>query len=309
MPKHPLPLVSVLMPFYNEGRYLDRAISSVLSQSYLNLQLILIDDNSTDNSLDIAERFARVDKRITIIRHEQNKGGALALAAAVARADGDLIARHDADDWSAPTRIERQVAFLQRNESVSLCGTFAFDVHPDGTTDLLDREISDARIKIDGMFRMPLLTTTTMGRRELFVKHGCEDHTVEKCGDYCLYALYFDEYELANIPDILMYKQVHAASATGSKSEIVRKCDMEARRRALQKLDLNPTEHQLACHERLAPQSQIEKTRMNWLPPVEQCDLSTWTKVLREANERKKVFESRSLEAFLDERLKDVSKG
>ena len=115
------PLVSVLMPVYNAERYVAQAVESILVQSFVDFEFIIIDDGSTDASLKILEAYATNDKRIRLTSH-QNKGLVLTLNEMLAQAKGEFLARMDADDIALPERFAQQVEFLQRKPDVVCVG-------------------------------------------------------------------------------------------------------------------------------------------------------------------------------------------
>jgi glycosyltransferase involved in cell wall biosynthesis len=115
------PDVSIVMPFWNAADTLAAAIDSVLAQSFSDFELILFDDGSTDESLEIARGSAARDGRIRIIQSE-HIGIAAGLRRACADARGRYIARMDADDVAYPNRIEKQHALMEANPDVGLCG-------------------------------------------------------------------------------------------------------------------------------------------------------------------------------------------
>jgi glycosyltransferase involved in cell wall biosynthesis len=116
------PLVSVILPVFNAGRLLSEAIESILNQTLQDIEIIIINDGSTDGSLGIIKKFAEKDKRIIVISH-RNKGLVPVLNEALEMARGEFIARQDADDISLPFRLEKQITFLQKNPKVGLVGT------------------------------------------------------------------------------------------------------------------------------------------------------------------------------------------
>ncbi len=107
------------MPVRDAAPYLEQAIASMLSQTYRNLELIIVDDGSADASPDIAAAFS--DPRVRLVRQER-LGIVTALQKAAALSQGDLLARMDADDIALPERLERQTAFMQANPETGLCG-------------------------------------------------------------------------------------------------------------------------------------------------------------------------------------------
>lgn len=112
--------VSIGIPFYNAEEYFYHAIDSVVKQSYKDWELILVDDGSTDSSLQIAEEFARKDNRIRIISDGLNKKLPYRLNQIINESKGEYIARMDADDLIHPDRIKIQVEFLEKNNNFDL---------------------------------------------------------------------------------------------------------------------------------------------------------------------------------------------
>lgn len=106
-------LVSVVMPVYNASKYLDETIQSVLNQTYENFELIMIDDCSKDNSLEIARRYEAQDPRVRVIAGETNQGVARVRNRGILEAKGEYIALLDSDDVWVDTKIERQVRLLE----------------------------------------------------------------------------------------------------------------------------------------------------------------------------------------------------
>ncbi len=118
------PLVSIVSCFYNRANYVKRSVDSLLKQTYSNIEILLVDDGSTDNTLD--ELVSYKDPRIRLIRHE-NKGLVRALRAAIASSQGELIAIHGSGDISLPQRIEMQVGLLIKNSDIGVVGCYMRD--------------------------------------------------------------------------------------------------------------------------------------------------------------------------------------
>ena len=114
-----MPAVSVVMPAYNVSRYLGEAIESVQRQTVADWELIIVDDGSTDNTLEIAERYASRDPRISVI-HQTNGGISAARNTALAKATGDLIAILDSDDIWLPEFLEKQLRILDRHPEIDI---------------------------------------------------------------------------------------------------------------------------------------------------------------------------------------------
>ena len=106
-------LVSVIMPNYNGAKYIKESIDSVLAQTYQNWELIIVDDCSTDNSLEVIAEYQ--DERIKVYKNEQNSGAAVSRNRALQEAKGKWIAFLDSDDLWLPEKLEKQIKFMQEN--------------------------------------------------------------------------------------------------------------------------------------------------------------------------------------------------
>jgi glycosyltransferase involved in cell wall biosynthesis len=110
------PLISVIMPVFNAEKTLVTATRSILNQSWQPLELIIVDDNSTDNSWQLIEEMARNDSRIKCLKNKVNVGPYVCKNLALRYATGDFITCHDADDWAHPLRLEKHVIAVLQSE-------------------------------------------------------------------------------------------------------------------------------------------------------------------------------------------------
>lgn len=125
------PLVSVVMSVHNAKDTVEDAVSALLGQTYEHLEIILIDDGSTDGTSRILKRLAATDARIQLTEQE-NFGLTVSLNRGIAMATGKYIARQDADDFSYPERIEKQVSRMEGDPDIALCGSNCDNVFPNG---------------------------------------------------------------------------------------------------------------------------------------------------------------------------------
>jgi glycosyltransferase involved in cell wall biosynthesis len=116
-------LISIGIPFFNSENYLALAIKSVLNQSYKNWELILMNDGSSDNSLQIAKNYAQKDRRISLFNDGTNLGLPTRLNQLSKLAQGKYYARMDADDIMHPNRLENQCAYLEKHQEIDLVGS------------------------------------------------------------------------------------------------------------------------------------------------------------------------------------------
>lgn len=206
--KNHTPVISVAMPVYNGEKYLAAAIDSILAQTYTDFELIIIDDGSTDNSLQVLKEYQRHDARIRLIAR-QNKNLVTTLNDIISLARGKWIARMDQDDIALPLRFERQLDSLEKT-GADLCGSW---VRFFGTADkrIIKYPQSDEAIKMALLFGSPFAHPTVMMRNEL-VKNLHYDKAWEKCEDYDLWERAARaDWIMSNVPEVLLLYRQHAA--------------------------------------------------------------------------------------------------
>lgn len=116
-----LPLITVVMPNYNGHRFVEQAIDSVIAQTYSNFELIVVDDCSTDNSLQLIQKKASLDNRIKILALKKNAGVANARNVGIAAAKGKYIAFLDNDDLWVEDKLERQLMLAEKGADIVYC--------------------------------------------------------------------------------------------------------------------------------------------------------------------------------------------
>ena len=207
-----MPKISVIMSVYNGGKYLKQAINSVLNQTYRNLEYIIIDDGSTDNSLQILKEFKAKDQRILVISRE-NKGLIPSLNEGVKLAQGEYIARIDADDVSLPERFEKQLKWIEER-SLVICGTWA-----DGV-DSLGVKVQDMnyppvdKIRFFVLRHNPFIHSSVVFRKDVFEKVGGYKSFFRHIEDYELWTRIVFKYKTGNIPEKLLLYRFHDGQIT-----------------------------------------------------------------------------------------------
>jgi glycosyltransferase involved in cell wall biosynthesis len=198
------PLVSVVMSVYNSEKTLARAMDSMLSQTYQNIEIIIVDDASEDCSLEMLKEYAKNNNKIKLIHNNKNMGLAWSLNNAILNSKGLYIARMDSDDKSYKNRIEKQVIFLENNLKVDVLGTASKYVELDYSLikDVIMPRYHEECVAILSK-TTPFIHPTVMIRRTFFDKVGLYDKTLRKAQDYELWARGMRLGNYANIPDIL----------------------------------------------------------------------------------------------------------
>lgn len=218
------PKISLLMPVYNAGRYLAPAVESLLAQTFRDFELIAVDDGSTDGSLAALLRFAARDARVKILTHP-NTGIVGALNDGLAAAQGEIIARMDADDVAAPERLAVQLRYLEAHPELVAIGCGVRMVDPAGRplkpfhvgTDpaTLRRELIEAR-------NIGIIHPTLMVRRSVLAGLGGYRPPYNLVEDFDLFLRLLDAGELGNVPDLLLDYRQHLGSTNSKKYEIQR---------------------------------------------------------------------------------------
>lgn len=121
--------VTIGIPIYNSEKYLRDAVQSVLNQTYTDFELILLNDGSTDNSLDIIKDFEKNDPRVRVIDDGENKGLIFRLNQLIDLAEGKYFVRMDADDIMFPDRVEKQLECLESNQTIDLVHAYAVSIN------------------------------------------------------------------------------------------------------------------------------------------------------------------------------------
>lgn len=117
------PLVSIILPTFNREKLIKKSVESVLSQTYKNLELVVIDDFSSDSTPDVLSQYQRDDQRVKVIRNGENIGFVRSLNKGIKQANGFYVARIDDDDfWCDKQKLEKQVNFLENNPDYALAG-------------------------------------------------------------------------------------------------------------------------------------------------------------------------------------------
>lgn len=239
LPGLPGPRVSVLMPAYNAMPFLSRALRSTQAQTERDIEIIVVDDGSTDGSAAILDQAAAGDPRIRLIRRP-NTGICAALNEAVAAARSPYLARMDADDWSDPDRLAEQADFLDARPAVVAVGTGLRRIDAQGMP-IRDRLQPTAHADIEAVLLSGiaggLTHATAMIRRETLASmDGPYRLEYQGAEDLDLFLRLGEVGELANLPRVLYHVRMHLGSVTKTDSqrrlfELKRRIVADARRR------------------------------------------------------------------------------
>ncbi|WP_165040551.1 glycosyltransferase family 2 protein [Dysgonomonas sp. ZJ709] len=206
------PLVSVLMPCYNVEKYVVEAMSSILNQTYRNIEVIAINDCSTDNTSDILAKMAKEDSRIKVINNDENLKLIKTLNKGITLCSGDYIARMDADDIALPTRIEKEVDFLESNNDHDVVSTqfYTFRSNKPDKLYLHHNPLHDCELRAYILFKSGICHPAVMIRRRVFTELDLNfEMQYLHVEDYALWSKAIYKTKIANLSEPLLLYRVH----------------------------------------------------------------------------------------------------
>ena len=169
-----MPMITCVMPAYNEEKYMTEAIESVLGQTYKDFEFIIIDDGSSDDTPKIIEDYANKDDRIIYLANEENKGASYTRNRGLAAANGKYIAVMNADDLADASRFEKQAAYLDENEEIGALGSsyFVFKEDDKKNGQVYGKPADDHDIRVHALYESPIENSTLMMRKSVIDEHN-----------------------------------------------------------------------------------------------------------------------------------------
>ncbi len=214
------PLVSIIMSVHNGSSFLHEAIESILSQTFQNFEFIIIDDGSTDLTPSVLERYQSLDRRVRIIKLEENLGLPTCLNLGVDQALGKYIARMDADDISLPYRLEEQVKFLTDHPDIDMVGTGYIVIDDSGRNKGAYFVSADpAVIKWSFIFFNPIAHPSVMIRASTLKRFGGYDEQCLRSQDYDLWWRISLDGRISNLRKICLLFRRHESRVSVRHSE------------------------------------------------------------------------------------------
>ncbi len=206
-------LVSVVIPVYNREAFIGAAIQSILDQTYPFIELVIVDDFSQDNTVNIIKRFD--NSNLKLIELSENKGVSFAFNLGVANSTGDYIARLDSDDIALPDRFERQINYLENNKNISICGTYLKSFESEK---LYKFPSENKDIKTLLIERCPISIGTVMCRKEVFRTFSMNTK-LRYSEDYEFWSRALFQFKAHNLPQVLVYYRQHDEQLTKNHYE------------------------------------------------------------------------------------------
>jgi len=258
--------VSVLMSVYNCDSYVEAAVNSILSQTLRSFEFIIIDDCSTDHTSFILNCLKKNDSRIYLLRNKENLGLPKSLNRGLNYCKGTYIARMDADDISAPTRLSVQKKFLEEHNSVDVCGTWINLINSDCyNTGVWKTPLRNTDILSKNYVSPAIAHPTVFWRREKLSSIIKYDENLNTVEDYELWHRVGKFVTFANIPEFLLDYRINNSGITYSsnnskKNEIATKYTQE---KILFDLNIKSTPLVLDYFYKINFNQRLKKTNFN----------------------------------------------
>lgn len=280
------PRVTVLIPVYNGEKYLHGAITSILAQSFSDFELLILDDGSTDKTVEIVKSYT--DSRIRLIQNETNLGPCATRNKGLRSARGEYVAMLDCDDIACPDRLADQVAFLDSHPEFSMIGS---------AVEMLD---SEGRVSSVAFFRQPsdeipptllfnncFAHSTVMAKRSALLEERYKED-VHFSEDYELWVRVVKKYKTWNLPRILVRYRLHPSSVGQANKAKMRNMMRDIVASQLRDLKVDFNDQELELHFSIG---MYEYGRdKEYINRVER-----WFKKLVEANRRVNIYKEQAL--------------
>jgi glycosyltransferase involved in cell wall biosynthesis len=213
------PKISVVMAVYNGESHIRSSVESILNQAYRDFEFIIVDDCSSDDTVNIIKTYN--DSRIRIICNEKNIGQTKSLDEGLRIAKGEFIARIDVDDTAFPGRLEKQLNYMLKHSEYAAIGTSALKVFQGSCKkEVYKAACAPSEVMVRLFYTTPLLHVTVMMRKDAVLKVGGYDRGFLICADYALWSnLIRNKYKVISLPEILMKFKVSDESYSSRNQE------------------------------------------------------------------------------------------
>ncbi|MET4080993.1 glycosyltransferase involved in cell wall biosynthesis [Pedobacter sp. UYP30] len=296
------PVITVLMAVLNGEKYIGKAIESVLSQSFTDFELLIINDGSTDRTVEVVEKF--VDPRIRLIDNVKNKGLFFTRNYGVKEAKGKYIAILDSDDVATCNRLEIQVAFMISNPNIALCGSQASFINENGVKTGVSDYIVGNDLAHHLVIHNIFINSTLMIKKSAIEEVGGY-HDRSPAEDYDLSFRISLKYKVANLNDVFVHYREHGNNISKLQTEKLDYAEINIIKDIFAVLNIPENEKLVRVHHdlvRFKTESTDTKEILNLLEILKHGnDLSNiypsnvfnkmlmvkWLSVLREKKERK----------------------
>ncbi|NQY08982.1 MAG: glycosyltransferase family 2 protein [Flavobacteriales bacterium] len=292
------PLVSVVMPNYNNELYLVEAVESILEQTFTDFEFLIIDDGSTDKSIEIINSYK--DPRIKLIVKEKNSGIVDSLNLGIEAAVGKYMIRMDGDDISVLTRFERLVAFMEGHPLICVCSTDMQSFDKNGDVNIWRYGKSIMHNKAEMIFRSAIGHASSIFRMNLFTDHKIRyEKGYPYIEDYKLFTRLNKLGDMNNLSDPLYKVRLNDASSTALNRDTHAERLNLIYRELLSELDINLDETEesidkLKVHFEISTKRKLSHSYGEY---------DKWCKILTTKNIELDIYPKKEFEEIIEARL------
>lgn len=250
------PICSVVIAAHNAENYITEAIQSLQLQTLQDIEIIVVDDFSTDSTVEAVLNIMKMDARVSLIKLARNKGQSSALNTGILAAKGQYIAFMDADDLALPLRLEVQISAMENDTQLILVGgsviTMCGVTSADGL--IWHYETDSARIKISSLFKSEFMTGSMCFRLKAILKHHLffdPNITVGADWELSIRAMQFGN--VINLQETLLRYRIHGCQLTTDMSDNIMSSSAAIRRSQLELLGISPSDEEMMLHLAVSP--------------------------------------------------------
>lgn len=238
------PLISVLIPAYNREKYIGEALESVFAQSIDDVEIIVIDDGSTDKTIEVVQSYQ--DSRIVLLRNEVNKGISATRNHGLAHVRGKYIAMLDSDDVFLPNRFALQIPFLEAQPEIGVLGGWAKHIGSSNRT--FTPEAPDHQLRARALYRCPMVHSSTMVRTEVVqTNHIRYNENYPASNDYDFWVKLLPHTQFHNLQEYVVLYRKHDQNISVTRRQAQKQFRVASSYLAFQlllQLDLPKPEHE-----------------------------------------------------------------
>ncbi|OKP93864.1 glycosyltransferase [Paenibacillus sp. P46E] len=282
--------ISVLMPVFNMAPYIEESICSILTQTYTDFELLIMDDGSTDGTLDIIRKFD--DRRIKLITHSSNIGLIETLNQGIDLCTGEYIARMDGDDIALPHRFERQVNYMDIHQDCGVCGSQVYLLGLDAIT---TKPLHHEEIRCWQLFQCTIVHPTVMIRKSVLEDHGIKYLNYVHAEDYEIWNRLSAVTQVVNLPEVLLMYRQHSNQISNNFQQAQVIQSERIRRDQLRLLDIEPTAEEYQTH------LDFCNFRIRVHEPAHYYTCLAWAHKILEGNLRRQKYDHETLNSVLSQ--------
>ena len=254
------PILSVLMPVFNSERFVAEAIESILKQTFKDFELLILDDASTDNCLEIIEDFKRKDSRIKVFQNEKNLGVVESRNKLINLSKGKYIAWLDSDDIALPNRFEKQIKFLEDHPEIGMVGAYPKIIDENGKKlGIWLFETDPQKLKIELFFHSPYLSSSVMIRKSS-LPQNFYDSKFPVAEDFDLYSKISENCDAANISKFLVKYRINSKGLSKSNTGKMEQLAVQVIKEHAERLGVKLEESEIKNFRKIITSSRIDFT-------------------------------------------------